>query len=330
MILRFVFIFCLSVASLAAQTQPNVAELANKISSTNVTESAQALESLRVAVYQVTSPRAETARKALTLELLKLADVNHTMQVRREALLLISIIGGADAVPAIAKLLVDQEVRNEARMALERIGGFEGSRAIADEMHKSTGDFKHSLLYSLGQIGNNVALEALAITTHSKEQMDVVATLDALSHIPGTDARVKVPDYSKYEEQYLPSLMSSWVTWLETQSIHKKIAYLDPIYAGIIKNAPQEHIVCAALIGITRFYPQVAREPAIIALLNNPAYTVRVEAVRSLIAVGGDEESIKKLKEARDSADKEKQTDIDKVLKAWETAKPVEPPASPK
>lgn len=92
--------------------------------------------------------RPQEARQ-VAAELLKIAASNRPRMVRSEALDALGFIGGAPEVPMLARLLDDKDVREEARMALERIPGAESQRALQQASQKAPADFQPNLRQSL-------------------------------------------------------------------------------------------------------------------------------------------------------------------------------------
>ena len=93
-------------------------------------------------------PKAEKERKAVQSALVALLDSSTTV-VRREAAWMLSEIGDTSAVPTIARLLEEAEVREDARCALERMPSSKATRALEQAMKSAPGDFLPALANSL-------------------------------------------------------------------------------------------------------------------------------------------------------------------------------------
>ncbi len=76
--------------------------------------------------------------------------------VRREVLWMLSEIGGDQAVSAMAALLTDKELRDDARCALQRIPGNESLGALKKAFTTAPEEFKYNLAESLRDRGENV------------------------------------------------------------------------------------------------------------------------------------------------------------------------------
>jgi HEAT repeat protein len=100
-------------------------------------------------------PKADQARKAVETELLALLNTA-VLRVRREVVWMLSEIGEAAAVSALAKLLVEVEIREDARCALERIPRPQAVRALEQAFKTAPEDFRPALTNSLRLRGRTV------------------------------------------------------------------------------------------------------------------------------------------------------------------------------
>ena len=95
-------------------------------------------------------------KKAVEKELIPLLGQAHPKAVRVEALWMLSEIGGDDAVGPMAKLIADKEVREDARMALERVPGEKSLGALKEALDAVGSDFKIHIAQSLRARGVKV------------------------------------------------------------------------------------------------------------------------------------------------------------------------------
>ncbi|MBK9138977.1 MAG: HEAT repeat domain-containing protein [Verrucomicrobia bacterium] len=115
-----------------------------------------ARRAIEVIVRHAGRPGAESERRAVAAELVKLLD-HQALPVRRHALWMLSEIGDDEAVPAIARLLGDAGTREDARCALERIPGPRATEALKAAFAVSPEDFKYALAHTLRLRGEQVA-----------------------------------------------------------------------------------------------------------------------------------------------------------------------------
>lgn len=100
-------------------------------------------------------PGAGPESKAVEQALLPLTG-HAAASVRREAIWMLSEIGGGDTVSALAKLLGDVEVRDDARCGLERIPGGDSIVALRQAMKTVPEEFRYALAESLRKRGEKV------------------------------------------------------------------------------------------------------------------------------------------------------------------------------
>lgn len=93
------------------------------------------------------------AREAVCTELLRLLVPTHNRRVRAEALLLLGWIGGEREVAALAGLLGDGELGEDARLALENIPGDAADRALRRAVREAPRERRPRLAQSLRNRG---------------------------------------------------------------------------------------------------------------------------------------------------------------------------------
>jgi HEAT repeat protein len=101
-------------------------------------------------------PGAAKEAHAVATELITLL-ANGPAVVRREALWMLSELGGDDAVPPMAALLSDQAVREDARCALMRLPGRKSTAALKSAFAGAPEEFKFALAESLRQRGEKLS-----------------------------------------------------------------------------------------------------------------------------------------------------------------------------
>ena len=101
-------------------------------------------------------PGAANAKNAVVAKLCGVLGADQPVSVRREVLWMLSEIGGARAIRPIAELLSDKHLREDARMALERIPVPRALQALKAGFEVAPEDFKPNLAQSLRKRGVNV------------------------------------------------------------------------------------------------------------------------------------------------------------------------------
>ena len=107
-------------------------------------------------VRYVGRPGAGDEKKTVTAELIALLSGNQPTPVRREVLWMLSEIGRSRSVEAVAALLSNRELREDARMVLQRIPGRRSIAALKAGLKAAPKDFKINIAQSLRQRGVRV------------------------------------------------------------------------------------------------------------------------------------------------------------------------------
>lgn len=128
---------------------PALSPLGEVLGSENPAAARAALEALQRIAHHAARPGAGAEAKAAAAQLVQLIGKEHPRQVRAEALYLLGLVGGAEAVPKIAAQMADPDVREEARMALERIPDRSAERALIGAMRTAPAEFRPALAQSL-------------------------------------------------------------------------------------------------------------------------------------------------------------------------------------
>jgi len=101
-------------------------------------------------------PGAGAERKAVDDELVVLLGDDQPASVRREVLWMLSEIGGRKSVDAIAALLSNRQLREDARMTLQRIRSKKAVAVLKAALQAAPEDFKLNIAQSLRQRGVEV------------------------------------------------------------------------------------------------------------------------------------------------------------------------------
>ena len=96
-------------------------------------------------------PRAGDEKNEVIAELISLLGTEQPISVSREVLWMLSEIGGDESVSPIADALSNKYLREDARMALERIPGKKSLAALEASLKTAPEDFKLNIAQSLRQ-----------------------------------------------------------------------------------------------------------------------------------------------------------------------------------
>ena len=102
-------------------------------------------------------PGAASEATAIARELVTALQASGSVPERREILWMISEIGGDEGVKPIAALLVNADLREDARCVLQRVPGKASLKALEDAYKTAPEDFKYALAESLRKRGEKVS-----------------------------------------------------------------------------------------------------------------------------------------------------------------------------
>jgi HEAT repeat protein len=135
---------------------PAVKSLAKVMADEDIEVMRAAKRALWKIVRHAGHPRARDERRAVAAELIGLLGDDQPTSVRREVLWMLSEIAQRRFVNEIAALLSNKELREDARMVLERIPGRQSLAALKDGLKAAPRDFKLNIAQSLRQRGVKV------------------------------------------------------------------------------------------------------------------------------------------------------------------------------
>ena len=95
-------------------------------------------------------------KEAVVSELVAVLSNSRSVPVRREAVRMLSEIGGDESVSAVSSLLSHGDLREDARMTLQRIPGEESLSALQSALKSAPQEFKPNLAQSLRARGVDV------------------------------------------------------------------------------------------------------------------------------------------------------------------------------
>ncbi|OHB73755.1 MAG: hypothetical protein A2Z25_00730 [Planctomycetes bacterium RBG_16_55_9] len=101
-------------------------------------------------------PHAMREKRAVEAELIRLLGDEQPVSVRREVIWMLSEIGARDSVRPIARLMRNTELREDARMALERIGSNRAFQILGNRLNNAPVDFRSNIAQSLRKHGAQV------------------------------------------------------------------------------------------------------------------------------------------------------------------------------
>ena len=120
-------------------------------------------------------PRADDEKNAVVAGLIWVLCNEESISVRREVLWMLSEIGGDESVSPIAGVLSNAVLREDARMALERIPGKRSLAALEAALKAAPEDFKPNIAQSLRARGVKVrGLHCVKLVPRKKTNVEAI------------------------------------------------------------------------------------------------------------------------------------------------------------
>ena len=135
---------------------PAVKPLARVMTNKDLEVARAAKRGLWKIVRHVGRPKSGNKKRAVIGKLVELLGDDQPVPVRREVLWMLSEIGDRNAIEPMAALLSNEELREDARMALQRIPTKAALAALRAALKAAPDDFKLNIAQSLRQRGAKV------------------------------------------------------------------------------------------------------------------------------------------------------------------------------
>jgi HEAT repeat protein len=136
---------------------PAVKPLAKVMTDDNLEVARAAKRAIWQIVRYTGRPGANQERRAVEAELIALLGNDQPVAVRRDVLWMLSEIGARISIKPITGLMGNKDLREDARMALERIPNRRAVAALKAAFEKAPEDFKTNIAQSLRKRGEEVA-----------------------------------------------------------------------------------------------------------------------------------------------------------------------------
>lgn len=207
----------------------------------------KAVQSIQNAV--VASHGDAAARKKLESTLAEVLGTDLPRAAKDTVCRALKTIGTAHSVPALAKLLHDDELSHMARHALEANDSPEAVKALVGAIDKAPKKIKIGIISSLGARGVGVPVAPLAKALSDKDADISTAGALALGAIGSADA-VKALGSAKVNDTNKIAVCDAMLQCAENMLAHGKKSGAKAIYGTVLKIGPTEAAKIAADLGI--------------------------------------------------------------------------------
>jgi HEAT repeat protein len=234
-------------------------------------------EALKNMVHSVGKDPAAARRPAVVKQFIALTGEGRPNWTRTIALRHLSLIAGDETVAPAARLLRNPDLQEEAVFCLERIPGKAATQALMSALAEVKENFQPRVLAALGHRRAEEATELCMQAMKSPNPDVAMAGMKALTRIgkkPSGD--IKPPDYDRLSAWHQIEFNDSALRYAEEQARRGNLADAIKIYRELL-GRPQEHVQCAALIGLGKTNtPEAAA--IVFTKLHSDHHTVRITA----------------------------------------------------
>jgi len=209
---------------------------------------------IEVAGYLRDSYEKPDRRRELRRRLTALLRSDATTDCKRFVCKQLSIIGTADEVPALAKLLTDENLSHMARFALERIPDAVADAALCNALGKAKGNILIGIINSVGERRNREFAKAVGdlikLIAHPDESVAgaAAAALGKIGMPEAAEALAKAKP--KASPKLRPIVVDAYLKcaeYLLAQGRKKRAA---SIYKELSSPAEAKHVRAAAMRGL--------------------------------------------------------------------------------
>jgi len=187
-------------------------------------------------------------------------------------------IGTADSVPAVAKLLTDEETADIACYAIGQNPSPEAGKALREALYKVSPKVQIRIINLLGDRRDNQSVEAIGKLVFGAEREVGEAAVAALGKIGGTQARkILVEVRAKGDSELRFAATDAYLRCAEELIAEGKAKQATIIYKELVGKSETAIIRSAAIKGLADAGGQEA-VPLVIAALQDENRTVRTTA----------------------------------------------------
>jgi len=231
--------------------------------------------------------RAERAKMCDRLARLLASDA--TGAAKRWVCRQLSIFGTGKQVPALAPLLADEKLADMARYALQRIEGPSALEAMRNALPNAKGNRKIGLINSLGERGDNNAVDAIIKALGAGDEPVAIAAARALAKIGGTRAADALGKARARAKGRLREVVrDAWLRGADGLLAAGKKDQAAEIYHEMYKPNLPKHVRLAALRGIVSAGGEKTL-PLLTEILTGTDAYLQASALRFLREVAGPE-----------------------------------------
>lgn len=223
-------------------------------------------------------------RQRLAAGLAAILESDGTSDAKHFACRQLALIGTKEQVPALAKLLADQELSQMARYALARIPGEAVDRALLDALNKTDGANKLGIINTLGNRRSNAAVEPLTKVLTADQGEVASEAAKALGRI-GTPAAAQALEGALKGPN--SGIVDAYLDCAEALRVAGNRELASSMYVRVLDSDQPGHVRAAALQGLSLVAPAGASVTRVVAALKSDDKQLQVVAAKVARGIPG-------------------------------------------
>ncbi|HID07134.1 MAG TPA: HEAT repeat domain-containing protein, partial [Armatimonadetes bacterium] len=235
------------------------------------------------AIVHYATNSSEYDRAMVTATLIASLKLNIPIEAKKFIIEMLGYVGIDDAVPPLAELLFDAQLREPARRALERIPVRSATRALVNALMRTHGAFKVALINSLGAKRDPAVTHVIQRALNDESERVRIAALEALGRIPARQSAEVLKEFIMRAKGFeLQIAVDAYLRLADALLANGDRELAGEMYCWAYKIAPKLHFKCAALIGMANSLgPDAAK--ILVKALSSKHYDMRGAAMRALL-----------------------------------------------
>jgi HEAT repeat protein len=190
----------------------------------------------------------------------------------------LGIVGSADCVPEVARLLTDPDLSHPARIALEKLPGAAAAAALRDALPRVKGQLLAGVISSLGVRRDPAALDSLRLLAQDSDELVAATALAAIGQI-GTEEASRVLDAAQVPNELTSALANARIVAATRLAQTGNSPRAAAIFKDLMSSGPTPAIRVAGLKGLIVSLPRKEAATMILDLLQGEDAPMRAATI---------------------------------------------------
>ncbi len=204
-------------------------------------------------VFQSTRPGAASERKSAEQALLARLQKPASEDLQRYLLRLITVVGTAQSVPTLEKMLGNRNIREAARMALQAIPGSEATSALERAFNRATEpQWKSALLLAIGARKQPASAKLVLNALKSSQPEVRLTAITVAGEFPTADIQKALQAIAQKGSQREKEAAQHSLARIAERLRRSAAAQAAALYQWLYANGTVSSVRCSALTGLAQ------------------------------------------------------------------------------